>query len=103
MAVYLAHEAYHPDGTIAHPDSLKKADVFLQKAKLYTDEMDKVSFELPHGSGFPLATQGRFYLHGWPAPLPPKDHPADAVAPLVWRMFVGMGFEPALRYAAFAH
>src|SRR4029077_8111123 len=56
--------------------------------------MDKASFQQPFGPVYPCASQGRFYLWGWPAPAPMKEHPADAVAPLVWRVLSGMGDEP---------
>jgi len=94
MARDAARRAFAPDGKVTQPELLTKAGAWLSEARLFVNEMDRASFMMPYGPAYPLATKGRFYLYGWPAPAPAADHPSDAMAPLVWRMFAGMGYEP---------
>jgi len=74
---------------------LDQASRWLDEAKMLVNEMDKSGFFVPGATHkvYELATPGRFYIGAWPAPEPTKDHPADAVTPLCWRFFAGMGFE----------
>jgi hypothetical protein len=73
---------------------LNQASGWLEEARIYTKAMDQAAIHLSWGTGYPCATTGRFYLYGWPAPQPLEGHLADASAPLVWRLFAGMGYEP---------
>jgi tetratricopeptide (TPR) repeat protein len=72
----------------------ERSKKWLNEAADYTRYFEQAAMRLSWGIAYPCATNGRFYLHGWPAPRPAKDRLSDAVAPLAWRMFVGMGFEP---------
>jgi hypothetical protein len=94
MAQHAVNSAFaRPDGK-ERDALLQKASTWLDKAHLYTASMDKAAITAPGGITYPCATTGRFYLYGWPAPQPLEGHLADASAPLTWRMFAGMGFEP---------
>lgn len=75
-------------------DWLKHAQDWLDTARRYTRYMDDASFAMPYGRAYPCATGGRFYLWGWPAPKSKEEHPSDALAALVWRLYVSMGYEP---------
>ena len=94
MAQHTVHQAFRrPEGP-ERTALLQKALSRLEEASSYTQAMDKASLPLSWGTGLPCATMGRFYLYGWPAPQPLESRLADASAPLVWRMFAGMGYEP---------
>ncbi|GEM_PF-1888913 len=95
MAVHAVNQAFElPEGP-QRDRVLGVAEGWLQEAKEYADAMDAAAFRTEaSGVSYPLATRGRFYLFGWPAPQPARDHPANAVAPLAWRIFAGMGYEP---------
>ena len=94
MAQHAVHRAFAgPEGS-DRETLLQKAATWLEKARVYTRAMDQAAIPTPRGIGYPCATTGRFYLYGWPAPRPLEGHLADASAPLVWRLFAGMGYEP---------
>jgi hypothetical protein len=91
---YAVHQAFlRPEGT-ERDVWLQKASGWFEEARLYTRSMDQSTVSQPWGTGYPCATAGRFYLYGWPAPQPIRGHLADASAPLVWRLFASLGYEP---------
>lgn len=74
--------------------TLGYAKEWLAAAKQAAVWMDDAAFKLPWGVAYPCATDGRFYLYGWPAPRGTENRPSDSVAALVWRLYAGMAFEP---------
>ena len=94
MARFVAVQAFSTQNAVCRRQLLERAARWLERADRFTRSMDSASFQMPWGRTYPCATLGRFYTYGWPAPQPGRDHPADAVAPLAWRLFSGMGYDP---------
>ncbi len=93
MARYSIERAFAATDRDESNRFLKQGNAWFQRAKELEQATDKASFQMPWGIAYPCATQGQFYLWGWPAPSPNGNRPSDAVAPLVWRIFSGMGYE----------
>ena len=93
-AVEEAEDAFHYPPGPERESHLAMAQKWLSEARLGLGWMDSAAMHLPWGKTYPCATDGRFYLYGWPAPRGTEHNPSDAVAALVWRMFAGIGFEP---------
>jgi hypothetical protein len=93
-AVAEVEDAFRYPPGAQREEALALAEEWLTKAKLGVNWMDEAAFRLPWGKTYPCATDGRFYLYGWPAPRGTEKNPSDAVAALVWRTFSGIGFEP---------
>jgi hypothetical protein len=94
MARYSAVCAFLTSDSARRRGLLNQASQWLDQARLFVEQIDQSSFEMPWGRCYPCATPGRFYVYGWPAPRAAQNHPSDAVAPLVWRLFSGMGYDP---------
>jgi len=93
-AVEFVHHAFKlPEGP-ERAAALTQAKTWLSLAKQGVGWMDDAKVETRWGTTFSCATEGRFYLHGWPAPRGTAERDSDAVAALVWRLFAGIGFEP---------
>jgi hypothetical protein len=93
MAQDAVERAFKGPAGAAREELLGKATKWLQLAALYTQATDRAGIYFPWGRSFPCATQGQYYVYGASAPSPIDHHLADAVAPLVWRLFSGMNYD----------
>ena len=97
------HHAYRMPQGPGRTRLFKQASEWFQEAQVYSAAMDRAAIPFSNGRVYPCATKGRFYLYGWPAPEAAEGHLADASAPLVWRLFAGLGYEPLTDTTVGAH